>query len=541
MTEFEGPEGEGHSYSTTRRGLLVGVAAAAALAAVEGPTALARSRVSDAIPRHGGVLRVGFLAEPPTASITNPWQWNGVIGLARLGQVMEKLTDFGPKTGAAIPQLATSWEPSGSAQVWRVKLREGVVFHNGKPFTADDVIYSFQKILDPTTKASPRSVLANVLAQDGSGMKKIGPHEIEFRLTMPYATFGNILANQMFIAPAGWVSTASDPYVTGTGPFKIQSFQAGTVTVFARNSDYWDGSKPYLDGMQFISIVDESARLNALLSGQADVAHSLSPASVRAMSGKSNVKPLISKTAHWIPLVMAAQRPPFTDVRVRQAMRLIVDRPEMIKKALSGYGSLGNDLISPFDPMYAKDLPQRHQDLDKAKFLLKQAGKSGLQVTLNTSAITAGALESAQVFARQAKGAGVKVTISNSPPNNYFDTVWQRKPFFYDENGDFTIDQGQALFFSSKGPYNETQFPPAGRPYSKRWDQLIANANATLNPSKRKALWEHIQKIEYDEGGMIIPFFANPLDGLSSKVQGLKSHWRRELGFFQFKNVWFSA
>lgn len=533
----------------TRRALLLGVGALAGAGAL-GLSSCASSTqpksstsaAGSATPRRGGQLRVAMLGEPPSSSLTNPWSWNSVLGLARLQQVLEKLTDFDSKDGQAVPMLATSWEPTGSsADTWRVKLRQGVVFHNGKPLTADDVIYSFQQILNPATASSPSSLLSTVLAP--TGITKINDGEVQFKLTRPYATFGNMLSAQMFIVPAGSKPSPAAPYFIGTGPFKIQSYTPGGRTVFTRNDQYWNHPYPYIDELQFLSVADESARINALLSHQVEAAHNMSAATIRTLAGRADVKPFISDTAHSLEIVMASHRPPFTDVRVRQAFRLIVDRHAMINQAISGYGVVANDLMSPADPMYAKDIPQRTQDIDKAKSLLKQAGQENLKVTLETADITPGSVESAQVFARQAQLAGVTVKVNISPPDDYFSATgpYMRAPFFSSEDGDYTIDQIYSLFFSSKGVYNETQAPAAGMPYTASWDKMISDANAQLDEAKRRQMWHDIQSIEHENGGLILPMFAKPLDALSSTLHGLKPAWRRELGNFKFLNAWLST
>ena len=161
--------------------------------------------------------------------------------------------------------------------------------------------------------------------------------------------------------------------------------------------------------MQFISITEESARVGALLSGEVDIAHNLSAASIQTIEGRDDAVPFISNVAHSLKLVMASRRDPFTELKVRQAFRLIVDRQAMIDQAVAGYGFVGNDLMCPFDPMYASELPQREQDLDQARFLLEEAGMAGMEVTLDTAAITPGAVETAQLFAQHAQEAGVTV------------------------------------------------------------------------------------------------------------------------------------
>jgi peptide/nickel transport system substrate-binding protein len=523
----------------TRRNVLIGAGALAGATAL-GLTGIGRAAAAD--PVRGGRLRVAMLGEPPSSALNNPWGWNSVLGLARLVQVLEKLTEYDAKNGQAVPQLATSWEPKGnSADTWVVKLRQGVTFHNGKTFNADDVVYSFQQILNPETQSSPRALLSTVL--EPTGITKVNDYEVEFKLTKPYATFGNILSANMFIVPAGSAVAAEAPYFIGTGPFIIKSYKPAELTVFVRNENYWDNPRPYLDELHFLSVADESARINALLAKQVDVAHNMSAATIRTLDSYPDVKPFVSDTAHSLELIMASRRPPFTDVRVRQAFRLVVDRQEMVNQAVSGYGVVGNDLMCPADPMFASDLPQRVQDIDKAKWLLKEAGMENMSVTLETAAITPGAAESAQIFARQAKLAGIDVKVNNSTPDNYFSATgpFQNAPFFSSEDGDFTIDQCYALFYSTGGSYNATQAAAQDMPYTENWDKMIVEANSTLDDTKRRELWHEIQSIEYENGGLILPLFAKPLDAIASNVQGLTSHWRRELGFFQFENVWLSA
>src|SRR5262249_37266626 len=138
---------------------------------------------------------------------------------------------------------------------------------------------------------------------------------------------------------------------------------------------------------------------------------------------------LISKTGGWLPLCMAIDLPPFDDVRVRQAMRLLVDRKQIIAQVLSGYGFEGNDLYAPFDPGYLQ-MPQRDQDISEAKSLLKAAGHSNLSVDLHTTNGAAGMVELATVFQNQAAAAGVKVNVHNDP--NYYGNLYLKLPFSVD-------------------------------------------------------------------------------------------------------------
>ena len=208
---------------------------------------------------------------------------------------------------------------------------------------------------------------------------------------------------------------------------------------------------------------------------------------------------------------------PFSDVRVRQALRLIVDRQQMIDQALNGFGILGNDLYSPFDPAFANDLPQRVQDIDQAKSLLKQAGQEDLDVELVTSsAVGAGAVESANLFVQQAKLAGVTVRLNKADANVFYGDRYLSWNFAQDFwNTRNYIPQVAAS--SVKGAtYNETHFEDP-------------KFTALIDLAKREPDAEQAQpssctarrRSSTTPGGFIIWGFKRQLDAYSNLVQGL--------------------
>jgi peptide/nickel transport system substrate-binding protein len=248
---------------------------------------------------------------------------------------------------------------------------------------------------------------------------------------------------------------------------------------------------------------------------------------------------LISKTGGWLPLCMAIDMPPFDDVRVRQAMRLIVDRPQMIEQVASGYGFVGNDLYAPFDPGYDHSLPQRHQDIAQAKSLLKAAGKANLAVDLHTTNGAAGMVETATVFANQAQAAGVKINVINDP--NYYGNQYLKLAFSIDFWGTRAylnqVQQGSL----PNSPYNETHWPPKSGTGSN-FVSLYNQALATTDAAKRIAIEQEMQQIEYNTGGYIIPCFGGLIDGYTAKVKGLKpSKGTLNLDSFGhgYRTIWF--
>jgi peptide/nickel transport system substrate-binding protein len=221
---------------------------------------------------------------------------------------------------------------------------------------------------------------------------------------------------------------------------------------------------------------------------------------------------------------------------VRQAFRLIVDRKQMVEQVLSGQGRIANDLYAPFDPCYAKDLPQREQDLEQAKSLLSQAGKSGLRVELVTGDIFRGVIEAAQVFAEQAKGAGVQVKVRKVDTGTFYGDNYLKWPFAQDFWSTRTYLTQVAQGSLPSSPFNETHWS------NPEFVKLIRQARGELDDNKRCELLHAAQKLEYDEGGHIIAYFSNAVDAHSAAVGGIvPARSGFTLGNYGLKKVGFKA
>ena len=293
-----------------------------------------------------------------------------------------------------------------------MRVRSGVTFHNGKPLTADDIIFSFQRIMDPK---SPKFGAPQLSLLDYKHLVKVDQMTVRFPFTSPFSAFYQLLSDyNYFIVPVGYTTT----HPIGTGPFKFESFTPGQQSVFTRNGIYWNGPA-YVDEVVISDFADETTQVNALLAGQVDAIDSLSAASITSLSSQDQGV-VVSLSGNSTPFTMRCDVPPFNDVRVRQAMRYLIDRQQMLNLVFDGHGLIGNDLFSIFDPDFNHSIPQREQDVDKAKSLLKQAGQSGLTVPLTTAAIAPGTVQVSQVFAQQAKAAGVNVDLKEVTATDLF-------------------------------------------------------------------------------------------------------------------------
>ena len=404
--------------------------------------------------------------------------------------------------------LAESVDSNSDATVWQVKLRKDATFHDGKPVTADDVIYSYGRIIDPK---NPQQGEASLTSLKADGMKKISASTVEFHLTGPNAVFNEAMAAYYnCILPVGF----DEHSPVGAGPFKLRSYAPGEQAVFTPHSGYF-GEVPHVDQLTVLDFSDTTARVNALVSGVVDAISQLPPAQMKVVEAGGQ-KVLNAKTGVWQPFTMRIDQKPFDDVRVRQAFRLMVQREAMLQQAFASIGTIGNDMYAPFDPG-TPQLPQRAQDLEQAKSLLKAAGyDNNLTVELVTSdAVGSGAVAAAQVFAEQAKGAGVNVRVNKVDPGIMFGeqyTQWTfAQTFWYTRN---YLQQATASGLPTSQE-NETHWK------NDKWYGLVQEAFATGDEAKRNELIGEAQKIENDEGGYLIWAFNNQIDAYSPKLGGV--------------------
>jgi peptide/nickel transport system substrate-binding protein len=522
----------------TREELLRRAAVGGAVVLAGGALTSAAEAALRAGPKRGGTFRIGVSGGSAKDFIdgqnivTRPDQ-------ARIVTGWETLLVFDSQFKLKFDGLAEEISAK-RADVWTIRVRDGIEFHNGKTLGAEDVIYSLRRLIDPKLKLFGGAALSSV---DGNRIKKLDKRTVRLTLKQKDVTILDALGQYIAgIVPVGYSPGAigkANPNV-GTGPYKLQSFTPGQQSVHVRNPNYWRSGQPYFDKVVIIDFPDDTARVNALLSGQVDAITDVPPAQVAVVNGHSGTKVLESPSAAWTPIIMRVDAPPFTDVRVRQAMRLIANRPQMIAQALSGHGRIGNDLYAPFDEAFAKDLPQRHQDIEKAKSLLKAAGKSDLTVDLQSTNGALGMNEGAQVFAQQAKAAGVTVNVKILDSGAFYSDQYLKWPFSTDFWGSRNYLSQVAAGSLPSSPYNESHWPDTA---DQKFLSLYKQALGTVDKKKRTQILHDMQKLEYDNGGYLIWGFSTLLDGYSTKVQGVKQGDKGVLPFNAFghgyRTIWF--
>jgi peptide/nickel transport system substrate-binding protein len=472
----------------------------------------------------GGRLRVGHVGAGKGESF-NPARGSSFIDASRYYNLFDPLSRVSP-TLEIEPGLALEWNPNNDSTVWEIKLRPDVTWHDGKPFTADDVIYTLQEMND--AKHISHSSVTNIKLGD---VKKLNDLSLRIPLKAPNARLFDSFVQQNTVIIQDGAKDFSKP--VGTGAFVFESFSVGERSLCKRNPNYWEEGKPYVDEWEDISIDDNAARLNALLAGEIDMMSQLPFAQAKDQQQRGEIQVLAADSPAVQVFIMAVDIAPFDDERVRQAFRLIPDRQALIDGALFGFGTAGNDLAGKGLPFFAEDLPVREQDLDEARSLLKQAGAENLQVTLHTSDIVPGFVEAATLFAQQAKGAGVTIEVKKEPAGAYFDTsLLYTKLDFAQSFWTFSsipIWYEQALL--SDAVWNETHWRQPS------FDKLIRDAQGAPDESTATELWGRVQQIQYDEGGYIVWTNQQLVDGASTQVKGLKPSSFFNLGGWNYRDI----
>lgn len=412
--------------------------------------------------------------------------------------------------GRPTPELATGWEHNEDATHWRFKLRKDVRFHNGQPFTSVDAAYSLRHILDPQTH-SPHSAILNIIERIESPSK----YELTLVLSKPHAELPLLLSDSgIRMIPEGSASNIQSTGI-GTGPFRLTHLDVAGTTRLTVNEDYWE-RVPRLDGIELIAIEDARSRLLALQGSQIDLVLEMSTQQASLFENAEQFHTQSFPTGEWTGLVMRIDLPPFQDVRVRKALRLLADRQEMIDLVLRGHG-----VVSCDTPVWTGD-PYRWDgdasaDVAEARHLLKEAGyPNGLDITLFTSDSMPQMIPLAVVYQQQAARAGVRVRIQQVPSAGYWTQVWRVKPFVVTFARQSSADRILNLSWRSGAPWNDSSWK------DQRFDTLLDRARAELDFEKRRALYHQAQRILFEEGGTLIPFHRHKARVFSHEVSGLE-------------------
>ena len=488
-------------YGISRRGLLK-TGAAAGVLGLTGMPLRAQTR--------GGKLTAGLSG----ANTSDSWDGRTHSDLFMIasaqGAVFDSLTEVAAD-GSLVGELAESWEASADAKVWTFNLRRGVTFHNGKPFGADDVIASLQMHVEEGAKSAAEPIVSAI-----TDMQKTGDHQVQLTLASGNADLPYLLSDyHILMYPAGQIEEAIANGI-GTGLYQVQSFDPGVRMVATRYPDHYKGdSAGFFDEIEYIAINDNTARTNALLTGQVDAINRIdfkTEALLRA-NPALRIQELTGNQHYIFP--MLTQVDPYTNVNLRRALKYGINRQEMVDKILLGHGQVANDSpIGPANQYYNAGMEQLQYDPDQAKFYLKEAGYDSIDLNLSaSSAAFEGAVDAALLYKNSASAAGININVVQEPADGYWSNVWLKKPWCASYwSGRATEDWMFSTAYEAGAPWNDSQWD------QPRFQELLLSARAELDSDKRREMYYEMQQILRDDGGVIVPMFANYVQAVNNRI-----------------------
>ncbi|MCH2516181.1 MAG: ABC transporter substrate-binding protein [Dehalococcoidia bacterium] len=413
-------------------------------------------------------------------------------------------------SGVPSPDLAVSWSASDDASVWTFKLREGVKFHDGSDFDSGDVVDLLMRIKDPEL-ASPVASVLKVMDK----VEAVDPLTVKITLSAPHADFPLLLMDyRIRMTPEGSGDTIGKTGI-GTGPFILLTLDAEGTTILKANPDYWEGP-PGIKTVEIISIPDSQARVQALLSGQIDMLRHISGQEKALFEDNPKFKLQSVATGDWRTIAFRTDTKPFTDARVRKALRIAADRQAIIDLVLGP----GGGVVACDNPVWSGD--QYHapfdcpQQIDEAKRLLAEAGyPDGIEIDVITSDLRALWIDMVQVYQQQVAQAGITVNLVKAPADGYWSEVWMKLPAVTSSWGQRPADQILNEAYRGGASWNETFWN------QPEFDEKLDQARHELDFDKRKDLYYDLQRLLYEEGGSFIPFHINQIVVTSARVSDL--------------------
>jgi peptide/nickel transport system substrate-binding protein len=420
------------------------------------------------------------------------------------------------------PVLAESWAPNDDGSVWTFKLRRGVKFHDGREMTAEDVVATFDRLSDPKGESNALSVFKGLLSKGGT--KKVDDYTVAFHLDAPNGNFPYAVSIDNYnavILPANYKGDYEKSWI-GTGPFKMESYKAKTSATLVRNDDYW-GAKAVPDRVELLFYGDLQPRLLALQAGEVDLLDGVPIDLSRSLAGNPKISIIRVKTSAHRQLHMRCDTAPFTDKRVRQALALTLDRDKLVKGLCRGMATVGND--SPFAPIFPStdgQVPQRRQDIRKAKALLAEAGLSaGFEATLTTERY-ADIPDYAVLFQNFAKQIGVRIKLNIETQDAYYGKAvfgqsdWLDSPLGitdYAHRGVPNVFLQAPLL--SDGLWNAAHFK------NPTYDGLVAQYVKALDIGAQRRVAGEIETLLLEETPVIISYFPDLLVPVRKGLTGL--------------------
>jgi peptide/nickel transport system substrate-binding protein len=499
--------------------IIQGAASRARAADVYGPPA--------ADPQRGGTLNVGSMIEPPTL---DPFH-NAADARIRVTGLMYQGLFYEPAEGDAVPLLAESYELSADRLVYTFRLRRGVKFHTGQTMAAKDVAYSYNYIRDSKNGSPGAGDFSAVRA-----IEVVDDATVKFTLAQPNASlpmtlgnkYGAVVPDGTFEAPDAL--TRLNQLSVGTGPFRLAEFKPNSNLTVVRNADYWEPGAPYLDQITFISMPNNASMLVALTNRRVDLALLTRPQDIKQLERVPGLVVERWPSLNQKVIDIGNEYGPLGDVRVRQAIALSLDKDEMMRASIGGYGKVIGTMVAAMQDRWGvpiSELPNQKPDLERAKRLLAEAGfADGLELTF-TTIIGYDWMEPAAVTLREELArVGIKLNIQRIELGVWIKN-YQAKQMGLTFN-DWAPPPDPNLLF-----YRQFHMAPEGGDF-RNWrnepaSRILDAARAEADPVKRKALYADFQR-QLAEGAPTIMLFS--ADYVTARSERLRNYAQHPTGWY---------
>lgn len=477
-----------------RRLVLLAVAALTTTACATGSTAPATAELV----RYAAVGSAATASNDPHGGLGNE------SDALRFALLYDVLTVAGPD-GATAPRLATAWEPDATLTRWKITLRSDATFADGRKVRAADALFSLRRMQSKAAENYGRMAMFDLDASSA-----IDESTVELRTRTPFAAVPEALQSATFVVPEGTTDFSTTP--SGSGPYRMTGGDPANAAL--ERNDTWWGPKPPTKRIEIRAMADPQARADAVRSGQADVAGSVSPTAA-AQGESAGVQVVRRPAVTTYPVVMRLDQAPFDKPEVREAVKLATDRKQLTDTVFGAYGKVGNDLLTPGDPTSPR-LAERNRDLDRARALMAQAGYAGgTSVTLHTTTAYPGMDSTATLLSAQLAEIGLKVAVQVDPPESFWTKTYAQAGFYVSYLGGIGFLDVSRIALRAASPTNETAWK------NPSWERDLDAALAEPDAAKRAGALGALQATLRDEGGYLVWGVGDGLDLARAGVSGL--------------------
>lgn len=470
------------------------------------------NRAEAATPKRGGSFRQAVTGGATTDVLDPGLILDQYMINLQSGQLRNNLTEIAAN-GELIPELAESWEVSPDAKVWHFKVRKGVEFSNGKSLTSEDVVDSLNHHLSKDSTSAAKSILGGI-----TELSADGKHAVKITLKGGDADFPYLLSDyHLNVCPSNGDGTIDWQSGIGTGGYVLKEHSPGERSLTTRNPNYWKEGRAHFDEVETIQVADANSRTAGLRSDAVDAIQGVELKTVHLLEQVSGIVIKSVTGNKQLTLPMRTDTAPYDNNDLRTAVKHVIDREQWLKTIIFGYGELGNDNpIGPANVYRAtnEELPQREYDVDKAKYHLKKAGYSKISLQFHAAETGfAGSVDAGQLMRESAAPAGIDIQVVREPNDGYWSDVWMKKPWVACNWLGRPIENWMfSQVYAADASWNDTYWK------HERFNKLLVQGRAELEPTKRREIYVEMQRIVNGEGGVVLPLFVSDVMAHSDKI-----------------------